>query len=230
MKTRNAPLALAALLPFFSVRLSAQEPSALAQLAAAGGGPLPAAPPSAPSQPVPAGGFETQNKAWDELVRPLAAFSARLDAIDREFDSTSRSLLASSAPGLSMWGKDIADRTALKGRINIAVDDLRAEQRIREGAYAIAWRLYGNGELSRLDEQGRTLAAAHLRRLTAPEKRLDALVEKLRSFRSGQSGLIARGVDGAISSGLDSMLAADAQIRRYADATRRLLPPAPAPR
>lgn len=223
-----AVLALAVLSS--AVPSSAQSP-AFAQLQrAAGASPAVSAAAPASGVPLPPHGNQEQLRAWDELVRPLAYWAAQMDPIERAFAAEEYAFKRMPSPGSSLWGKDIVGRLDLKGHIATLTANRRAELRARQAAHAIAWRLYARGEISRLDEQGRALAEKHLERLLSPERDLSLVIEKLRSFRQGEPGMISRSLDASIATGLDDLALSAAHIRAYIDATRVIMaPPAPAP-
>ena len=225
-------VAAVSVLVLSAVSASAQTP-ALAELAAASGQSFtnyaaPATPAAAPID-VPPGGYDGQNRAWNELVRPLVAYAQQQDALDRAFDNQTRTLLGRTTPGLTMWGKDIADRLSLKGQINNFADTIQTEQRNKTAAYGLAWRLYSLNEITRLDAQGQTLVSNALQRLVALEKDASPAIQKLASLRSGQPGVIAGMMDSSISSGLDAATLGDREVRRYTNGIRTIIAPRPAP-
>jgi hypothetical protein len=201
------------------------QPPAMTQLGVQFGAPAAFPAPAVQGTPVvvPPGGFEQQNRAWDELVRPLESWAKTMDWLDKDANAQASAILAAENPGSTLWGKDIAGRVSMKTRIGALSVNLQQELRLRQNAYAIAWRLYQGGEIARLDAQGQALAAKHLQRLVAPEKDLTQVNQRLQSMRSGKGDLLSRGMDSSIVSGLDSWARSDYEIRRYAHATRQLI-------
>jgi len=222
----------AAALALAGLPASAQAVSALAQLQAqAGPSYTPAAAPAPVAAPVvvPYGGYQQQNQAWDELVRPLGYYAQQQDSLDRAFASWSAKIQARTLPGNTLWGKDIVERNAFKLEIGQWALTLQAEQRNKAAAYALAWRLYCRGESARLDPQGQALAKSYLQRLTAPEKDVNPVVSKLVSMRQGAPGLIPGMMDSSIAQGLDWTIAADRDIRRITGWIRIVTAPQPQP-